>query len=145
MRKFNTWLVDGRVALGYYEGVITIEDLQYSQEEAEALYDTVDSRVIHGIIDMRHMTEYPTNLAELIRVISIFRNPRLGWIMLITNNTIVRFLSSAVVQLSQARFRTFTNVEQCLEFLEDVDETLPIVTIEAYNAAVDRVKNRVDT
>lgn len=145
MGKFNTWLVDERVTVGYYEGKVTIDDLKYSQDETEQMWDEVDSRVIHGIMDMRYLTDYPTNLSELIRSIKLFRNPRLGWVTLITHDTIIRFLGGAVVQLSKARFRTFTNVEQCLQFLNEVDETLPPMTIEDYNNAIARVKNRVDT
>lgn len=132
----NTWLVPSRISLGYFEGQITIQDIINSQEESSAMYAGHDGMTIHAIMDMRDITKYPTNLSELIHNIMLYKNQQFGWVIIITNSTIIRFLGSAIVQLSKQRFRAFTDVSECLNFLHQMDATLPPLTEDHYETTI---------
>ncbi len=136
----NTWLVEGRISLGYFEGIITMEDIINSQEESAAMYKDVNEGIIHAIMDMRDITKFPTNLSELIHNILLYKKQDFGWVMIITNNTIIRFLGSAVVQLSKQRFRAFTDIESCLHFLSQMDATLPVLYAEHYETTLQNLQ-----
>lgn len=81
--------------------------------------------MVHDIIDMRFMSNYPTNLRKIISVTSIFGEPNLGWVILIAESRIIRFLASTTIQFYGARFRAFETPEEALVFLQSRDETLP--------------------
>ena len=49
----------------------------------------------------------------------------MGWLLVITNNRMIKYLGSMVSGLSSVRYRAFTSVDEALAFLNEVDSTLP--------------------
>jgi hypothetical protein len=119
------WLVEHHVILTQIYGSTTIEELHTGSNRAIELIRSADSSpIIHDIIDMREVTTYPTKLSELVKVTDIFKEPRLGWVIGISNNKLVIFLASIVVGVKKARLRLFEDPQEAIRFLETRDLTL---------------------
>lgn len=141
MNRYNVWLVDDRLFIAYYDGEITTQTLLDGQAEVkEILANPPVDAPIHIIVDMRFLLRYPTNISDLIRATPIFRSPALGWVVLVSNDWLIRFLSSTVVQLSKAHFRAFANVQSALDFLHQTDPSIPQLRDADYEDAIDRLK-----
>ena len=70
------------------------------------------------------MSKYPTRLMDIVSVTSLFREPNLGYVLLISSNRIVRFLASATVQVHGARFRAFDTPEEVRQFIQMLEPDL---------------------
>ncbi|MFN8373033.1 MAG: hypothetical protein U0694_09170 [Anaerolineae bacterium] len=118
-----SWYIP-RVAWCYVWGTYTAEELKDSAAQGQELV-RVGTPLVHDLIDMRHMIEYPKNLRDIIQLTPIFKEPNLGWVVVLTDDKMVRFLSHAVTSISKVRLRTFTDPQEALDFLARMDETLP--------------------
>lgn len=142
MTDLTTWIVEDRVLLAHYTGDVTLEDLIQVQTRIEDFLQAKTSPyATHIIIDMQAVTDYPHNVQDLLKSITLFRSEGLGWNLLITNDTVLRFLGSALVQISQGRFHHTTTITETLQFLHDADETLPSITEADYRNAIRRIES----
>lgn len=140
MNHHNVWLVENRLFVGYYAGEITTQTLIEGQQEVQHVLDNAtDGRLIHAIVDMRFLVRYPTNLNDLIRATPIFKSPALGWVVLLSNNTLIRFLTSAVIHYSKPEFRAFMEIQKALDFLHEMDSEIPCMTEADYKFAIERL------
>jgi hypothetical protein len=119
-----SWYSESRVAWCQVWGDYTLDELRDSAAAGQVLIQT-GTPLVHDLIDMRRMTDYPKNIREIIKLTPIFKEPNLGWVVVLTEDKIVGFLSHAVTSISKVRIRTFTNPQEALEFLARIDETLP--------------------
>jgi hypothetical protein len=53
----------------------------------------------------------------------------LGWAIFISPSKLNRFFASVVTQMSKKRGRQFATLEEGLMFLQDIDDTLPPLSI----------------
>ncbi|MGJ3240874.1 MAG: hypothetical protein ACFE0Q_19355 [Anaerolineae bacterium] len=118
------WLVEQRVLHAYAYDELTIEALQNSSEKARS-YIRSGTPLVHDIFDMRHMTKYPIRLKEILSVTSFLKEEKLGWFIIVADSPTIRFLASVTVQFYGGRFRAFTDPEEAIAFLQDIDSTLP--------------------
>lgn len=84
---------------------------------------------VHDIIDMRQMSKFPLNLREIVRATGLFGEPNLGWVILISDNRVVRFLTEAVMQTYKTRFRAFGLESEAIAFLKQMDESLQALSV----------------
>lgn len=117
------WGLDQRILLttGYDE--VTIDQLLEGIATAEGLLANAE-RNIHDVLDFRAVTKHPS-LPQLIQCRSFFTSPKLGWLIIISNDKIITFFSSMVAGINNNRIRAFATPEAALQFLSDRDETLP--------------------
>jgi len=120
------WLVEKRVLLSRYEGILTMEDARGQVKEGNALLrDGIP--LTHSIIDMSRVEKLPslqlasefmsTDLSEV--------RDKLGWTIVITNNKFLKFASSLFVPMFKVRQRFFGSLDEALTFLQEEDSTLP--------------------
>ena len=120
------WLVEKRLLLSRYEGIVTIEDARGQVREGNTLLRE-GIPLTHSIIDMSSVEKLPslqlasefmsTDLSEV--------RDKLGWTIVITNNKFLKFASSLFVPMFKVRQRFFDSLDEVLAFLQEEDNTLP--------------------
>lgn len=120
------WMVEKRVVLSRYEGVVTIEDARGQVREANALLRQ-GIPLTHSVIDMAAVEKLPS-----LQLVSEFMSTdlsdvrdKLGWTIIITNNKFLKFASSLFVPMFNVRQRFYGSMDEGLTFLQEEDSTLP--------------------
>jgi len=120
------WLVEKRILLSRYYGILSMEDARGQVREGNAhLREGIP--LTHSIIDMSAVEKLPslqlasefmsTDLSEV--------RDKLGWTIVITNNKFLKFASSLFVPMFKVRQRFFGSLDEALAFLQEEDSTLP--------------------
>jgi hypothetical protein len=129
------WYVDQRILYEYIYGDITFEELGALSTQVRAMYD-VGTVVVHTLIDVRDIEHFPqVNLKEMFSQVRSVPTENSGWVVIITGNKVIRFLSSVYFQFNQRRFHTVETLETALAFLAERDVTLDADTLRAAASA----------
>lgn len=129
-----SWLVEKRVTYLEYLGELTPDELAESEVAntvylAEAVPELGKGLpLVHIVVDTSKATKMPTNIGQLRKIIHTNTDERIGWIVTITPNPIFRFLTSVIVQLVGQRMRQCETITEAIAFLQDMDETLPVIS-----------------
>ncbi|MEZ4670937.1 MAG: hypothetical protein R3E39_23790 [Anaerolineae bacterium] len=120
------WLVEQRILVSRYYGEITLEDARGQITQANALLRT-GIPLVHSIVDMTGVTNNPSiQMVKELRLIDMSGiRDKMGWTIILTNNTLLKFASSLFVPILQLRQRFFADMDEALAFLQDEDPTLP--------------------
>ena len=125
----NVWYKQGRVIFETAHGTISADDVHNSNTSVIAMIQEGQSPV-HIVIDARTVEQAPFNLRALQEAVTAFREPGIGWILIIANNAVFRFWASAISQLSKAKFRSVQSPEEAMSLLMHLDssvgELLPV-------------------
>lgn len=126
MTQYTTeWRIDRRVILTVVKSSdLTIQDMC---EINQALVDLVrvgEPPLVHAIIDCRGIEKFQMNIPSISRILTFLEEPRMGWILIVSDDKLINFVASLVTQLAGTRFRNFSSVENAWDFLSNVDETL---------------------
>ncbi len=117
------WGLENHIILTTGFDEVTVADLANGSAAANALLNTVPGN-IHDVLDFRAVTKHPS-LPQLIEFRAFFTNPKLSWLIIISNDKIITFFSSMIAGINNNRIRAFSNPEAAVQFLLDRDETLP--------------------
>jgi hypothetical protein len=118
------WYIKDRVVLSYFWGQITSEEVEYVMDQAT---DHIQSGIhpVHSIVHGLEVTKYPMNLPQVLQMTSVLKNSDFGWFIMITDDRMARFMSSVVSQVTKLKFRSISTIEETVEFLRDMDPSLP--------------------
>ncbi len=118
-----SWLVDKRVIYARLYGYVTEEELaSYYQSMVTLAQDS--ELLLHTLTDSSGMTGMKMSFRELQNMgFSGIHN--LGWAILISPSKLNRFFASVITQLSHKRGRQFATLEEGLQFLQEIDDSLP--------------------
>jgi hypothetical protein len=120
-----TWYVEKRVIFQRLYGEITFSELRQMSDEANALVRS-GTRFVHLLVDLQEVTKYPTNVKDASGVINMEPGDNLGWTLVVTPNTVLRFLGSMMGQLARQRVNTFRTWEDALQFLSSRDDSIKL-------------------
>ena len=129
-----SWYQPGRIVLFELLNVIIETDLEQLDQDFFTCLDQADGPLVHFLFefDLDESSRRP-DLRQMTNM-QFVRDPRTGWILAIGKpNSIIKFLISTAAQINKARFRMFETREQALDFLQDVDATLPQLTPPSVN------------
>lgn len=117
------WAVENQIILttGYDE--VTVDDLARGTQAANDLMSGLDGQ-FHDVLDFRAVTKHPP-LPALIQFRAFFTNPKLGWLIILSNDKIVTFFSTLIAGINNNRIRTLATPEEAMQFLSDRDASLP--------------------
>ena len=118
------WYVPQRICIIHAEGDLTVEDLETGSNRVIELIQSGIAPV-HCIADARKVTSPPKNLREIIKAARLFREPNLGWMMGLIDNSFIKFAASVVSQMSGVNYRVFSNPHDLITILKRIDPTLP--------------------
>lgn len=119
-----SWYIKDRVVLSYFWGQVTSEDVEYVMNQTT---EHIESGIkpVHSIVHGLEVTNYPMNLPQVLQMTSVLKNSDFGWFIMITDDRMARFMSSVVSQVTKLKFRSIPTTEETIEFLRDMDSSLP--------------------
>jgi hypothetical protein len=122
-----SWVVENRISLVRFISEITLDEMRQANQDSIAyIQQGSPGLLFHSILDTTQLEKFPMKLNLLTddSVGSYRKEPNLGWILLISHNRMISFLSSMTVQLTQTRFRVLQTVDEAIAFLKDRDVSL---------------------
>ena len=123
----TSWLVEKRIVYTRMYGFVTGEELSAQNSEMPK-YIAQSEQLLHTINDATDTTGTDMGLRDLQQ--TQFTNvDNLGWAIYISPSKMNRFFASVITQLSKKRGRQFATLEEGLKFLQDMDDTLPPLTV----------------
>jgi len=132
------WYIPNKVYIAHFYDVLTPEELQRQSDKGIELIRSGEPPV-HIIIDTRFMSEYPTDMSQVLRVTRAFHEENLGWALLISNDPAVRLLAHVVAQLKRTKLKSFTAPDEALGYLKQIDPNLTPLPAYPIQSASDRV------
>lgn len=124
MNHSVTWYLDQRIVLTVISGDVTLDDLKQASIETNRLV-RAGIPLVHDVADMRTMTSFPTRINDFAWMVPYLKETNLGWLIIVTQNPIVRFLGNTLSQVANSRMRSFVTLQEAFDFLAYVDSTLP--------------------
>lgn len=120
----TVWLVEKRVILVTFTGVITAEELVQFIQEVEQHIEN-GTPLVHLITDSLAMERVAFSL-ETIRSLALAYNltGKLGWQIDVNHNQLLKMLVSIGTQFARVRARTFKTLTEAIQFLKNNDLTL---------------------
>ena len=120
-----SWLVEKRITYTRMYGFITGEELIAQKTEMEK-YIQQSEHILHMISDATDSTGTNMGLRDLQKT-QFADAPNLGWAVYISPKKMDRFFASVITQLMKKRSREFATLQEGIQFLQEVDETLPSI------------------
>lgn len=119
------WLVDYHVVKAKVQQFTSIEMYRDFMVILNDYINAGNVPLVHVILDFTELTAYPKQ-AGLINEYSKIatNNPKLGWVIVITHDRIVTFLSALAAGVKQVRFRSVKTYDEAIAHLKYVDATL---------------------
>jgi SepF-like predicted cell division protein (DUF552 family) len=121
------WYVEGRVILEEAFGDVTIEELVRFNAEVTALIVNEGIAPVHVIVDLSKVEKYPSSLREVLGTMRQKNPEKVGWMMIVTESPVMRFVASTVFQLARLKLRTFATMQQAKMFLAEIDESVAMI------------------
>lgn len=125
MSASNEWIVPGRVLASHFVGDLNLAEVKASNDEAQQWIATEGIAPVHTIVDLSGVQRYPTNLRDVRSIVRVDKPEMAGWTIIVSSNSIIRFISSTVTQLLRQKVRVFDGLEDAYHFLWETDATLP--------------------
>ncbi len=125
-----SWLLDNRILLVAYEGVMTKADLQAYLAEAAEMRDRANALLgeggplVHTLTDARGMTGTDLSLKEALKTLEALRQQRVGWSVYIPASKTDEYFSVVGHQIAGVRFRCVPSISDAVDFLKRMDESL---------------------
>ena len=120
-----SWLVEKRITYTRMYGFVTGEELDTQKVELEK-YIQESEHLLHMISDATGTTGTNMGLRDLQKT-QFADAPNLGWAVYISPKKMDRFFASVITQLMKKRSREFATLQEGIQFLQEVDETLPSI------------------
>ena len=120
------WLVDNHVILSkIYDW--DAGGLAEHMIETNNLVNSSDLPLVHTLWDFIDMATYPTSLNDIRTAIKpLFSNERLGWVIVISNNAMISFLSQVGSSMYGVRYYRVKTLEEALTYLKARDSALSL-------------------
>lgn len=131
------WYYSNRVFYVHFEGELTEQDILQSESDVANKFEQVEQqepRYIHVILDNRELTKTP----PLVKLLEILNNTearrkmgkaiRSGWVIDVgvpmKNVNMLKFQLDMIAQRNNIRYRQFETLEEAIDFLRLMDESL---------------------
>jgi hypothetical protein len=120
MLDFVRWMVQGRVLLVQFSGVLTLEDVHQMNMQALVLMEEALPPHVDVIANGTLVTQFDKDLVNVRNLSgSLGKHPMLNWHIIVDPdpNPAMKFLGSIVFKLLGARYRVMSSIDDALEFL----------------------------
>jgi len=133
------WYIQDHVLIARYYGHVSAEDIHKQYLEGIRMSESVDTALVHMIADIADVTSFPKNVMEFQGSFGE-KAKNAGWVVLVGENKMIRFLSSIISNLMKLRFAYVNTHDEAVEFItardpflsleEALDQTLPYSDID---------------
>lgn len=122
-----SWLVEGRIILLEAIDQITLQDIQAEDEIMRGFFSQSNAPLIHVLADETRPEKMPD--LKSFAASNWVKDPRVGWFILYgLKHKFLRFVLTVGAQLFRLRTRIFDTREEAIDFLQNIDDTLPDLT-----------------
>ena len=120
------WLLPNEIIKITYHEVVTVEDLREIRQATELLMLESRNSRVHILVDLMLARKVPMALKDQRE--AFFQDRRgIGWILVITNNAIMRFMSTVLGKLMQANIKMFATLPLALSFLARYEAGMDVI------------------
>lgn len=121
------WYVENQVI--YFKLPSTIDDTSMIDQMNLQLVELIDQgeEPVHIIMDM---TEYKTQFTKLNQLgnmdsmSQLLKHPKIGWSIIITDSSMLKFASSVITNLFKSQFKSCASIEEARAVLKRLDPRL---------------------
>ena len=119
-----TWYLENRVILVANEGMISDQDMLSVDQPIADYMNQSKAPLVHLIVDNTSAIYAPS--VKTVTQAKFPKHPQCGWVLLVgPTNTFTRFVNAVVTNVFKTRNRMFNTRAEALDFLNEVDSTLP--------------------
>jgi hypothetical protein len=118
------WIVPQRIILSRYYGVATPEELNASEIDLKNIVDDDGVGPVYLLVDVREVQFNLMTLKQMSDNAKYPRSQKLGVSVVVTSSALIRFASSLIGQLLHAEVRLFTDYNQALDYLFELEPEL---------------------
>jgi hypothetical protein len=129
MLDFVRWIVQGRVLLVQFSGILSLEDVNQMNIRAAVLMEEALPPHVDVIANGTFVTQFDRNLVNIRNLRgSLGKHPLVNWHIIVDPdpNPAMQFLGSMVFKLLGARYRVMDTIESALAFLQ-ATEPQPLI------------------
>lgn len=115
----SEWLVHDHLHYFELEGMITLNDLIELNTQCVEYAREAAPNKLHLILNCLQITRFPIQVRQMMSdsISSYHKEKNLGFIVIVTTNSMIRLMSDTVLKLSRARFHVVPTVDDGLVFL----------------------------
>lgn len=119
-----SWYLENRVMMVVAEGEYTDDELINLDSQVIKYLDQSTVPLVHMIMDRQGTTHIPS--MKSVTMVKWPKHPRYGWTLVVgSTNPFQRFVVAVANNFFKGRQRNFDTREEALDFLNEVDSTLP--------------------
>lgn len=119
-----SWLLEQRVILTYNEGVVSDQDMYDNEGLILDYLNQCSVPLVHMVVDHRKGIGSPSS--KTLAQLSWANSPKLGWLILVgMANPFQKFVVTVASNVFKTRMRMLNTMDEALDFLNQVDSTLP--------------------
>ena len=137
MKNLATWLVEDKVIFTSLIGDLTIEDFTKLDNDIIPLFKASSSQTIHMLADISLMTSMPGVFA--MTKLQYITHPKIGYFITQSRNPVEKFIGSTVGQILKTKYRFIDTLDDGIQFLATLDDSLP--SVEEMHARVESLRN----
>jgi hypothetical protein len=129
------WYIPHRIIYINFYNHVTVEEYIEMNTALANMIARNDDMLLHIIQDESNIKSTPSEFARLSKNSIIARNKINGWVVTIGKNSspaIMRFISTALSRLGNARHQRFHHLAEAEAYLEAVDPTLDFLDAERH-------------
>jgi hypothetical protein len=119
------WYIKNRVVLATVESdFLTIEEIENINKAIIEHIHASDAAPVHVILDCWKIEKFQMNIALVNQVVTFVHEPKLQWIVIISDDKLINTTAAIVTQIAHAKLHNAADVEEAAKFLRKVDPTL---------------------
>ncbi len=119
-----SWLLENRVILTFNQGVVSDQDMFDNDQPITDYLDQCTAPLIHMVVDHRNGIGSPSSKALAQQHWP--KHPKMGWLIMVgMANPFQKFVVAVTSNFFKTRLRMFNTMDEALDFLNEVDSTLP--------------------
>lgn len=115
-----SWMQHAHIILVEFEGAVTFDELRTQLAETIALSETVETPLVHVIVDSLKVTEFPKSIKDYQHIYGK-KAHNLGWSILITENRFMKFVSAVVTTMTPVHFAALSTMHDAMIFISARD------------------------
>ena len=122
-----SWYRDKKILLGTFNGVLAPNDLVDVNNIGTDMIRQ-GTPPVHDIVDALALDKVPFDLKLLNKSMQLFKEPNLGWVVVIAKNPMFGFFGSILSQAAGKNVRVVSTWDEALAILARVDSSLADLT-----------------
>ncbi len=108
------WLIPGEVIYQRWRGIGTLDDMRWvNQQTLDMFAQYPDRPLIHFVVNGIGQEKNEGGLTQIRQIYTALDHPQMGWLILIINKPLLRFIGNIVLQIGRRRPK--------LQFMDSMD------------------------